>query len=262
MEVENVIETPTDVVEATEDTNVVDEMNDDELDSFLDGDTVDTDDVDTVAAKEPEQSLDDLYLAQNQSKETKLDKPMYIKINGTTHTIDNVDEMRNLMERGLNHTQKMQELARDRKEFESNRVDEESPTVTEDATTVEVDEIANDILNSSYAESFQSGVSQLPSSVRSELSTNPQMLKGLSQDYESGLAQKIVPSVAREMAVKGISFRDAYVSIGQKLNQQTQQVAQSRDTLNAQPKANTSIATNTDVNSMSDGEFDKYFAKM
>ncbi len=262
-------EAPTDVVEVPEtDVVDVDEMSDDELDNFLDGDTTPTTDDDTDTdtvdeAEEVEASLDDLYITQNQSKDSKLDKPVLIKINGVTHEIDNVDEMRNLMERGLNHTQKMQELAKQRKEFEdSNRVDEDPSAVT-DTTAVEVDEIANDILSSSYAESFQSDVSTLPSSVRSELSSNPQMLRGLSIDYQSGLAQKVVPQVAREMAVKGLSFRDAYMSIAGKQNQQSQATEASKNTLASQPKQNTNgVAQSQDVDSMSDKDFDKYFAKL
>ncbi len=265
-------EVSTDVVEVpeTEVETDVDEMSDDELDSFLDGDTTpavddDSDADDVSEAEEVEASLDDLYITQNQSKDATLDKPVLIKINGVTHKIDNVDEMRNLMERGLNHTQKMQELAKQRKEFEadSNRVDDEPSTVTQDATAVEVDEIANDILNSSYAESFQDDVSTLPSSVRNDLGQNPQMLRGLSIDYQSGLAQKVVPQVAREMAVKGVSFKDAYMSIANKLNQQSQATEASRNTLASQPKQNTNgVAQSQDVDSMSDKDFDKYFAKM
>ncbi len=265
------VETPeveTETVEVS-----VDDMSDEEFASHMDGDastdaTDDSSDMsETTEGDEPEEvkevDLDQLYADQLDDRDMALDKPLLIKVNGNTHTIDNVNEMRELMERGLNYTKKMQDLASQRKELEEGINRDVDTSVNAE---VEVETIASDILNSNYADDFKQAVSMLPEGMQSEMRNDASLLQDFYTDVQSGLAQKIMPQVERLMSVNNMSFEQAYFTAGQKYDtaSQTQQRGQEqKQMLRSQPKPTTSqVSTQKSVNDMSDTEFDKYFSEM
>ena len=262
------MEDTTELETAVEEVQTVDDMSDTEFDTFMDGEATSeesTDEPETTTT-DPEgdkpdeievEDLDQLYADQLESKESTLEKPLYIKINGKTHTIDNVDEMRNLMERGLNYTKKMQDLAKQRKELDSDRGDEELPVSTD------TDTLASEILSSNYAEQFQSAASMLPDNVKSEMASDPSLLQGFYEDVQSGLAGKIMPKVERLMSVNNMSFEQAYFRAGSDINQQQPRGTEQKQMLRSQPKPTTSqLSTQKSVDDMSDKEFSKYFDAM
>ena len=270
-------ETAVESVEPTEVTESNDEMSDDEFASFMDEDNSTIEEPEgTDEVVDESVDLDALYQSQMDDKDSTLDKPMLIKINGKVHKVDNVSELKDLAERGLNFTQKSQKLSEHRKTIEflsDNGISQddldslihnrgEEPVVTDDAER-ESNDIATEILSSDYAEAFKETVQTLPENIRSTMAKDPRLLKAFSIDVESGLAQKIMPQVERLMSVNAMSFRDAYVQAGSKLQESQVSVNNKRNALTSQPKASTVKADgNQDVWAMSDDAFDKYFDNM
>ena len=263
-----VVDTPQTVEEVNEvihrDDTAVEDMTDDELDTFLDGtedDSSDDGDSDDAVADTVDDDLESLYATQNTS-DGKLAEPILVKVNGEVYSMDSIDELRNMAERGHSVTRKFQKLADDRRQLEAQLKELGQEPQVQDVTADEVNSVAEGILSSSYAESFKSDMSKLPQDVRSELGSNAQMLSGLGGDYESGLAQKIMPKVTRLMNVQGMSFLDAYKQAGSALQQQTQATESKMQVLKSQPKQTIQKPSNMSVDGMSDKEFDKYFQNM
>ncbi len=269
-------------VETTEEVEDVREMSDDEFDNFMDDESApqsaSADAEDTPEAKgdkEVEVDLEALYHTQIEDKESSIDKPLLIKINGKTHEISNVDEMRNLMERGLGATQKMQAIAEHRKTIEflsdngisqedlnqllSNRGEE---PVEVDQGTKQVQGIAEGILSSTYADDFRDTASMLPQGIQEEMKSNPQLLNDFYGDVQTGIAQKIMPKVERLMSVNNMSFYQAYGQAGKEFETNTQQTDSKVQTLKSQPRSNSQSLNQNDQDiwSMSDSDFDKYMA--
>ena len=264
IDTENSIEETEEVV-----TNSVDDMSDEAFSEMFDnkGDTEDghdTDDSNDTADSESngDVSLDDLYATQIGDADAKLDKPVLIKVDGEVIKLDTINDLRDMAERGTSVTKKFQKLADDRRALEAQLAElGQEPNVVSDDVN-EVDSVATEILQSSYADVFTADVSSLPNEAKKVLSTNPQMLKGLAMDYESGFAQKVIPQVKREMAVKGISFIDAYVSVGNRVSSQQENVQAKQKVLKAEPTRTKYSNAKVDVNSLSDSDFEKYFADM
>ena len=63
----------------------------------------------------PEVDLDELYKAQMNDTDATLDKPLLIKINGKVTEINNINDMKDLMERGLGATKSFQQIAKHKK---------------------------------------------------------------------------------------------------------------------------------------------------
>lgn len=250
-------------------TTDINEMSDSEFNTLMDGEvetdvsTEESTDTKTDTDTE-EEDLDSLYAKQLGNKEAKLSEPILIKINGRTHKVDSVDELRNLAERGLNHTQKMQQLARERKELQemygSNR-DVEDTSVTPES--YEVDRIAEDILSSNYADAFRESIAYLPETVKSELATSATLLSGLFEDVRDGIATpNVMREVDRLMAINGLPFNIAYVTAINGSNKAKGADSSARQMIKSQPKPNTAKVVTKSVNEMSDSEFDKYFASL
>jgi formate dehydrogenase maturation protein FdhE len=125
-----------------------------------------------------------------------------------------------------------------------------------DNTANEVETIANEILSAPYAETFRESVSILPPADRTLLSSNPQVLNGLKQDFEQGIAQRIMPLAHRYITVNGMDFLSAYQKAG---NEVMSKNSRANDTIKAQPEATTSVSTQkpTDVWSMDSDTFKK-----
>ncbi len=254
--------------------NTIDNMSDEEFNKAFDNDTSENPD-DKVVDTDEDVNLDELYTTQQGNTDAKLDKPILLKYNGEVMTVDSIMDLKNLAERGFNSTQKFQKLAEDRKALED-QIKElgQTPNVPEDNSEAdEVEAISNDILQSDYAEVFTAQVSTLPDEVKQALATNPRMLEGLSIDYQSGLAEAIMPQVHKLMRINGLSFEAAYSQAGKSYqNNNTDTPIEkpvTQDTpkakmLKAEPKTG-SKASNTGlgrkaIDSMNSKEFDAYFA--
>ena len=186
-----------------------------------------------------------------------LDKPLVIKRKGKLYDMTDLDQIRNLVEKGLDSTVKNQELADMRREL----LKEQNPDISEQElkqvdTNNEVERVAQNIMNSSYAEAFQGVVGSLPDSVTEQLRGDPRMLQGLSVDVESGLAMKIMPQVDRLMNVDGMSFKEAYMIAGKSVMDKQEVRTGKLDKLVSQPTTQNNVVAETkDIWSMSDSEF-------
>ncbi len=272
---EVVADMPTATEEASEASDV-DNMSDEEFAKHMDGESdTPTDEPEVVTTESTELSLDDLYATQMEEPEAKLDKPVLVKYNGSVHKVDSVRELKNLAEQGIAFTRKSQELSDQTQLFDrlkANGYDNDSlmrlaeqdkgePLMQMDTNLVEIDNVANEILQSNYVEAFQEVSNQFPTEVQDEMRRNPQMLRAIAYDVESGLAGSIMPEVTRMMNIQGVSFNDAYVQAGK--NFQDNKTVRENNTkkLDSQPRGNTRQTTqdSKSVWDMDDDEFSKYF---
>lgn len=267
---ESVDTEPTDNVEVAEtevNTNI-DDMSDEEFSKHFDNVKADGSNKEPEADKTVdkdnvhENDLEGLYVAQMSDADAKLDKPVFIKVNGEVMEITNINDLKNMAERGNSVTRKFQKLAEDRKALEKQLQDLNVEPDVQDESISEVEDVSSEILESSYAEDFKSNLVFVPDEIRNELAVNANMLKGLSYDFSTGLAQQILPKVKREMAINGVSFQDAYVSIGKNINAQKENVQKQKQVLKAEPKQTKYQAPSVDVDNMSNDEFDRYFANL
>jgi len=266
--------------------NVYESMTDEEFNKSFESDTKDssTEDTDTTeeteGGSETESGSDeptvDLYREQLSNKDAKLDKPVLIKVDGVVYEMTNINELRDLAEKGTNATRKYQRLAADRKRIEAleaelrqkygeNIEQTEDGSVGEapyDETVERIDEIAESILNSSYSDDFKNHIGQLPISEREMIGSDPAVLQGLAEDYESGIAQKIMTKVPRLIRVNGMSFLDAYKYAGSQITNKTDK-KESVEKLKSQPKrTNQKSGSPVNIEDMSDDEFERYFESM
>ncbi len=139
------------------------------------------------------------------------------------------------------------------------------------ANIQKVESVANDILQSNYADDFKSGLEFVPSNIKEQLTNDPALLKDLAADYESGIAQKIIPQVEKLMAIKGLNFFQAYAMAGQSLDidgvgSQEPVKRVNKAKIQASPRGNTNTTNSrsgrpgdVDVWKLDDDQFDKYF---
>ena len=249
--------------------NRIDNMSDEEFDAEFEGTETDTvDDLENETADNEPKDLDVIY-KENLGTDAKLDNPLVIKVDGTVYELDSLDEIRNLVERGTAVTSKFQKLSEDRKALEEQLAElGQTPRVAEDNTSVDdVEAVANNILASSYAETFTADMQGLDDQTKQTLAGNAQMLEGLSIDYQNGIGEKIMKQVPKLMRVNGLSFEEAYYTAGKSYQNTTQKQTQDKpkvEMLKAQPKKNSEVSSNElgrkAIDDMSDTEFDAYFA--
>ena len=258
-------ETSAPVVEDVETvTPDFDDMSDDEFEKEFDG--IGSEEPVEGDPKEPKEPTDDdLYSKQISDPDATLEKAVVLKHDGQVYKIDKINELRDLAEKGFNATKKFQKLAADRKALEQQlqdlgQVPDVEPAENEDVTAV--NDVAQRILDADYATTFQSDVSKLPQSVRTELGSNAELLRGLSVDYESGIAQKIMPHVSKLMNVNGMDFVDAYMKAGNEIMATQQQTDDKRKTLTSQPKASMAPEAVADIDNMDDAAFERYFSSL
>jgi hypothetical protein len=262
-------EVETEVVDTPdEEVNRIDALSDEDFEKEFN--EVETDESDTVKSDDEPKDLEAIYKS-NLGTDAKLDDPIVVKVDGTVYELDSLDEIRNLIERGTGVTRKYQKLAADRKALEEQLAAlGQEPNVTSDNPVEDdVETIANDILASSYADAFTADVQQLDAQTKEVLASDPQMLKGLAIDYESGFAQKIMPNVHKYMKINGMSFEDAYFEAGKSYQSDTEKKtnnAAKAKMLNAQPKTVSKASSNElgrkSIDAMSDAEFNAYFANL
>ncbi len=186
------------------------------------------------AQAEPQEKAVDLnYVTEGLSP---LDNPLVVKRKGKLYDLTDMDQIRNLVEKGLDSTIKNQELAELRRELELTK----NPDITEQElsqldTSAEVEHIAEKIASSNYVEDFKTFIDILPGVVTDQLRGDPQMLEGLRQDVESGLAGKILPGMQRLMDVDNLTFKEAYMKSGSEVMKSKQSRSQAIDKLTAAP---------------------------
>jgi len=187
----------------------------------------------------------------------KLDKPMVIKYKGKLYDIDDKDKVRDLMERGMAATSKLQEIAELKKELlKAQHPDASDKELQSIDVETEVETIAQSIVNSPIAEDFKGVIAELPEEVATSLRSDPQMLRGLKADVEAGFTQKILPAVNKYMAIEGLDFRSAYVKAGNEVMQSEQQRDTAVTQLTAAPTKTGSVQMKErDIWDISDDEF-------
>jgi len=268
------------VEETTADDTVVDpwaeDISTDDINKLINQDTTADDTVATESSDTDESvNLDDMYKQQLDS-EAKLDKPVLIKYKGKVIDVNDANELRDLAERGIVATYKLQEAAEIRKQYEgitpediellkrfkagdTSVVEElavERPTV--DTTADEINTISNEILQSDYAEQFRESMAVLNPKDKELLSTSPQVLNGLKIDFEKGIAQKVMPVAERLMAVKGLPFLQAYAEAGKQVIERDGAQKVKQEQLSAAPKTGSVNTTPpTDVWSLDSETFRK-----
>ncbi len=163
-----------------------------------------------------------------------LAEPIVVKVNGKIYDIKDKDQIRDLMERGFNATQKLQELAQSKREL----LKEKNPDITEqelDSVDVnnEVEQISSEILNSPNVEEFKNVFAAMPEEALNQFRSNPGMLRGLKVDIDSGFVGHIMPSIQRYMDIDGMGFQEAYMTAGQEYHEGKNQRQQKENKVNA-----------------------------
>jgi len=286
---ENVIDTATTeptITESTESTEVVDGQKGGSIENVdvwsedfnMDGEAPSEDGAQAVEKiVEAPIDLDGLYAAQMDSNDAVLDKPVLMKLNGKVVEIDNVNDMKDLMERGLSATKKFQEMAEDRKTIEfldnngltmedlsqliQSRGEKPIETSQNTQQDMQVQQVVDKISNSAYVEDFKSGVAFLPDNIKETIGNSPELLDGLYGDFESGLAQKVMPIVERTMAIKGLDFITAYRQAAESVMGGSKPTPKRINPLTAEPRGNTlgvKAEPKQDVWSMSSDDFKQY----
>ena len=263
------------------------EMTDEDFDKHLEvigSEDADTEDSEKDGKDNEEVDLNELYREQLDSS-YELDKPILLKVDGTVLDIKDSKDLRDLAEKGLKFTQKTQQLAKyrdvigmledndllDRDRLMSIISGETAPVdVVEprpDTRQAEqVEGLANEILQSEYADDFKTVVGSLNNDTKSEIASNADLMNGLYVDVQSGFAQSIMPQVVRYMNINGLNFLDAYMKAGSEVENKRGAEKQSKQKLNAEPrqrgKQQKTQLTREDIFDMSDSDFDKYLEKL
>ena len=261
------VETTEPIVEVEETVTSVDDLSDEQFEEHFDkigNEDVKSETDESEPSEKVELTDEDLYKTQITDTDAKLDKTVILKHDGEIYKIDNLNELRNLAEKGFNATKKFTKLAEDRKALEAQlqALGQEPNIEAVDESSDAVNDVAEQILESNYADTFKSDISTLPSEAREFIAGDAKVLQGLAMVYESGLAQKIVPRVKREMAIKNLSFIDAYMSVGKTIQSRQEDVQQKKQILSAEPKQTSYASSAVDVDKMSDKDFDAYFENL
>jgi hypothetical protein len=235
-----------------------------------------SDDKEADSAEPNNEDLDAIYKQQLES-DAKLDKPIFIKYKGKVIDINDANELRDLAERGIVATYKLQEAAEIRKQYEGITPEDvellrrfkagdtsviqdlavERPQV--DTTSEQINTIASEILSAPYAEQFKGFIDVLPPVDKQKLSSDPRILAGLKIDFDNGTAQKLMPLVERYVSINGMDFLSAYTKAGKEVLNKDSARKDSMEQLTAAPKSTTSVnkTAPTDVWSMSSEAFRK-----
>ena len=233
----------------------------------------------------PEDDLEKQYKKQLE-EDIKLDKPVVAKVKGELFKIDSLKEVKDLVEKGIDYTVKSQLLAEDRRLAESLRnmgigsVDELQAflqgnyQVNPEALNPEpvepkvesnpIEQVAESILNSEYADEVKQSIGELPEPAKEILSKDARILQGFYEDVKQGIAQKIIPLAKRYMMVNGMSFIDAYVQAGNQVVGGSNK-GSNKQILNSEPKGNVDKALEddlSDIDPMDDVAMEKYFRKL
>ncbi len=166
----------------------------------------------------------------------ELDCPLVLKHKGTLYDIKNLDELRELAEKGLGAQVKFQEIAKDRTTLElMSDHDISSDDIAElvkmrrgeiqpddlkeylDTSTTQVNEIAQGMVDAEYFEDVK-GITRLMSDNDREMfGKSPELMRMLKVDMEAGVGSKIRPRLLHLINVNNMSFIEAYKQAGAEL---------------------------------------------
>ncbi len=262
--------------------NTVDELSDEEFNDMYNGS--ESDSVSDEAAPEVDvvDDLDSLYKMQMDNVDGKLAEPILIKVDGKVMSVDSIADVKNMMEKSSGANKAFQKIAGDVKTIDflkDNNISQEdldsllsgrgqAPIVKSqaDVNNDRTASIIESIESSAFADDFLSGVSALPQDVARSIGSNPELLNELAFEYQEGYAQKVMPHVHREMTVKGLSFEDAYQSVGKRLMAKEETADASKKVLGAMPNNNSNRSSGSmtaeDIDNMDDAAFDAYYANL
>ena len=173
------------------------------------------------------QKLEELYRSQ---ESLSLEKPIVVKYKGKYIDISDAKELKDLAERGIMATQKAQELseykrmmdgltpediellkrARSGDEKAIEALVNKGPVAQNPEPVRQAEEIAQEIINQPYADQFRQTMSLVPPEQKQAFVENPQLLAALKKDFDDGVAQRLMPIVERNIAVRGMDFFSAY----------------------------------------------------
>jgi len=276
------VEVETAVEPQVETEQEIDDMSEQEFEDFYNGSDAESTPAETEPEKNDEIDLDSLYKAQMDDTDGKLAKPMLIKVDGKVMEVSNINDVKNMMEKASGAKAAFQKIAGDVKTIDflkDNNISQDdldnllsgrgqAPRVKtqEDVNSDRTANIIQNIESSAFADNFLADVSALPQDVALSIGSNPELLNELAFEYQEGYAQKVMPHVHREMTVKGISFEDAYQSVGKRLMAKEENTDTSKKVLGAMPnnRGNRSNGSMTakDMDNMSDADFDAYYANL
>ena len=271
----------------TETVEDIDDMSDEEFNETLaeltgtetDAEPSQEASEDSVDDNVQDVDLDGSYRAQMDDTDGTFDKPMYLKINGEVMEVSNINDIKNLAELGAGANKAFQKIAADTKTIDFMKdnglsIDDlhnfikdkglEPQTRPEaDVSGGDVTRLITQIEESPINDDFLAGIEMLPIEATNEIGANPDLLADLANEFESGYAQQIMPYVKKEMAIKNMSFVDAYKSVGLRKLQHERKVAKvDVGAVASQPRAKQNVSSKVDVDNMSTADFQKYIDKM
>ena len=271
----------------TETVEDIDDMSDEEFNETLaeltgtetDAEPSQEASEDSVDDNVQDVDLDGSYRAQMDDTDGTFDKPMYLKINGEVMEVSNINDIKNLAELGAGANKAFQKIAADTKTIDFMKdnglsIDDlhnfikdkglEPQTRPEaDVSGGDVTRLITQIEESPINDDFLAGIEMLPIEATNEIGANPDLLADLANEFESGYAQQIMPYVKKEMAIKNMSFVDAYKSVGLRKMQHERKVAKvDVGAVASQPRAKQNVSSKVDVDNMSTADFQKYIDKM
>jgi hypothetical protein len=278
--------------------------NTDNTNTDTDTDNTDTDNTDKVGSDNEDQETKDeggsdktdlskLYKEQL-DKEIKLDKPIIVKVKGEVFDINDLNEARTLIEKGIDYTFKTQALAQERKlaevanqyginsaedmanllqsiqaqPTEPTQVSQVSDTTTvstdTDTVSTEAEAIAQKIIQEGKAEVFRDTVTQLPPEAQMLLQQDARVLNGFYEDVKQGIASKILPLAKRYMAINGEGFLDAYKRAGDSIfgSQEHQNTMLTSEPKKVKRQSGTIVDDFSDVDPANDAEMERFYEKL
>ena len=220
--------------------------------------------------EEPKPDSDTKELVYDSDEES--DKNFVIKVNGE-NIETSLKELKVLAQKGLNYSQKTMALAKHNdllnsleqygidsiealNSFMANNQGETIQEAEKSPYGEDVEQVATEILQQPNAGEFKEVISGLPDRAMDEVSGNSKMLASLYVDFNSGLAQKLLPETKKVMALRpDLSFYDAYQMAGNRIVGATNNKAKA-----IQQPRNSFVEENSEV--LSDKEFQEITARL
>lgn len=232
------------------------------------------------AEPDTEISINDRYKKQLENG-IDIKEPILVKANGQVLEITDSKDVQELINKGLDYTAKTQELAQFRDVLSTlenygitdsqtlqrvlngeQEIQQPQQQYQEPQQINQVNQVAEYILQSDKADEVKTMIGSLPPQAQQVLSSDANILNGFYQDVANGVAQKIIPEATKLMAIRGLSFIDAYMTAGQSVMNQDN----SKQVLNNEPTTKGKPAkrqlTRDDIFNMSEEDFEKWGAKL
>jgi len=172
----------------------------------------------------------------------ELDSPLVVKVKGEIYDLKDLDQIRDLVERGFMATQKTQELADMRRQMEM----EKNPGLTPDdyielEAVNEVEQLSQEIISNGHGEMASEALSLMDQGDLEKISRDPSMMRALIKDLDSGVLNAIMPSLKRSITIDGMSFQQAYVRAVTSAMEKQEQRDVSQQRMAAEPRGGYSM---------------------